>query len=55
VALAVATRGLDIVTALPGLGQGPGQVVAIAFTVVISVAAIVAVVRLRRSANPLMA
>ncbi|HEX3620823.1 MAG TPA: hypothetical protein VHT97_00750 [Acidimicrobiales bacterium] len=55
VPLVVATRGLDVVTALPGLGQGPGQVVAIAFTVVISAATIVAVLRVGRSGMPLTA
>lgn len=53
VPVAVAFRGLDIVTALPGIGAGPGEAIAIAVTVLLSAATIVAVLRTRRLAGAL--
>ena len=43
--LAVATRALDVLSALPGLGAGAAEAVAIGVVTVLSIAAIVLVLR----------
>ena len=47
--LAVATRALDVLGALPGLGGGVAQALAIGAVMIVSVASIVLVLRLGRS------
>lgn len=50
VPLALVTRAVDVVAALPGLGAGPGPAAAVVTVLVLSGVAVFFVVRLRRTA-----
>jgi uncharacterized membrane protein (UPF0136 family) len=50
VPLALTTRALDVVAALPGLGAGPGPAVAVVTVVLLSAVAVFFLVRVRRTA-----